>query len=124
MLHPLRKLLSEFFQKYGTAVGFCSLVFIGFGLYLFGHFHAPAPVNADGNLVWYAQISFDVGRMILVGAILGAFVRFLHTFRAIREVVTEVFSVMIFSREERILMMSGQSSASTYSSQIFQMKTG
>ena len=91
MLHPLRKLLSEFFQKYGTAVGFCSLVFIGFGLYLFGHFHAPTPVNADGNLVWYAQISFDVGRMILVGAILGAFVRFLHTFRAIREVVTEVF---------------------------------
>ncbi|WP_298860584.1 hypothetical protein [uncultured Sulfitobacter sp.] len=90
-MQPLKTLCSEFIEKYGTAVGFCSLTLVGLGLYLFGHFHAPTPVGATSNLIWYAQLAFDLGRMILIGAILGAFVRFLHTFKAIREVVTDVF---------------------------------
>lgn len=91
MMQSLKAFFSEFFQKYGAAVGFSSLTLIGIGLYLFGQFHAPSPVGATSNLVWYAQIASDLGRLILISAILGAFVRFLHTFRAIRDVVTDVF---------------------------------
>jgi hypothetical protein len=90
-MQPIKSLLSEFLHKHGSAVGFWSLTLVGGGLYLFGYAHGQLPVGTTRNLVWYAQLSFDLGRMILVGAILGAFVRFLHTFRAIREVVTDVF---------------------------------
>lgn len=90
-IRSLKIIISEFIQKYGPAVGFVSLTLIGLALYLFGYFHVPVPSDANSNLVWYAKIAIDLGKLILVGAVLGAFLRFLHTFKAIREVVTDVF---------------------------------
>lgn len=91
MLRSFKSVVSEFCQKYGPVSGFIVLTLLGFALYLFGHYHAPAPINESSSLTWYASLSIEIGRIILVGAMLGAFVRFLHTFKAIREVVTDVF---------------------------------
>lgn len=91
MMHSAKRVAVEFFQKFGTVLGFFALIFLGGLFYLFGYFHSPVPEEADDKLVWYAQVALDLGRLILISAILGAFVRFLHTFKAIREVVTDVF---------------------------------
>lgn len=91
MMRSAKRVAVEFLQKFGVVAGFLALLFVGISFYLFGYFHSPAPEDTSGHLAWYAQISLDLGRLILVSAILGAFVRFLHTFKAIREVVTDVF---------------------------------
>lgn len=91
IMDSAKRVAVEFLQKFGVVVGFFALLFVGISLYLFGYFHMPVPEDAGDGLAWYAQISLDLGRLILVSAMLGAFVRFLHTFKAIREVVTDVF---------------------------------
>jgi hypothetical protein len=91
MMHSAKRVAVEFLQRFGTVLGFFALTFLGVFLYMFGYSHAPASEDPDDNLVWYAQLALDLGNLILISAILGAFVRFLHTFKAIREVVTDVF---------------------------------
>ncbi|WP_323022984.1 hypothetical protein [Pararhodobacter sp.] len=86
-----KKVIAEFYTKFGVVTGFTLLTSLGLFLYILGYSHSYASSSTGSNAPWWARGAIDLGRMILIGAIISAFIRFLHTFQAIRDVVIDVF---------------------------------